>query len=87
MGAKPIKRCSFKKDGIKFYLRIQRTGDKMPQPARIVMDKEFWDSTTFGGSGWDTVTAYDKTFDDWNVAYATYDRMLKEADANSIKEM
>lgn len=85
MGAKPIKRCSFEKDGVKHYARIQRTGNVMPQPARIVIDKQYWDSTTFGGSGWDTRPIYDKVFEDWDYAYAVYNEIVSRADTGTVR--
>ncbi|MFU1797493.1 hypothetical protein ACM1RC_26745 [Paenibacillus azoreducens] len=85
MAAKPIKRCSFTIDNIKHFIRIQRTGDKMPQPARIVVDKEYWEDVG-GWKGWETLAVYDKTFEDWDHAYSVYNEILNRADSGSIKQ-
>ena len=79
MAAKPIKQATFTKDGAKHFIRIQRTGDKLPQPARIVVDKEYWEDVG-GWKGWETITIYDRTFEDWDYAYAVYDKILSRAD-------
>jgi hypothetical protein len=85
VAVKPLKRCSFMIDGTRHYARIQRTGDKIPQPARIVVLKEYW-SDVGGWKGWDTVTIYDKTFEDWDRARAVYGDILRWADEGSIRE-
>lgn len=84
MGAKPIKRCSFEKDGIKHYARIQRTGNVMPQPARIVVDKEYWEHVG-GWYGWETTPIYDKVFEDWDYAHAVYNEIVSRADPGTVR--
>ncbi|MMZ47332.1 hypothetical protein D1872_89750 [compost metagenome] len=84
MGAKPIASHSFTKDEIIYYIRIQRTGDKLPQPARIVVGKRIW-SDVGGWKGWEIVTVYDKNFDDWDYARKLYREILSRADGGSVK--
>ncbi|WDI05170.1 hypothetical protein PUW25_25515 (plasmid) [Paenibacillus urinalis] len=85
MGAKPIKRHTLTKDNVKHFSRIQRTGNVLPQPARIVVDKEYWEDVG-GWRGWETTPIYDKVFHDWEYAYAVYDEILRRADPGSVKE-
>ncbi|QHW35704.1 hypothetical protein GZH47_32955 (plasmid) [Paenibacillus rhizovicinus] len=86
MGAKPLRRCSFTKDSVKHYARLQRTGDRFPQPARIVVDKEYFEHVG-GVYGMETVAIYDKIYEDWAYAHAVYDEILRRADPNSLKEL
>lgn len=76
--AKPIKRDGFMKDGYKHSIRIQQTGDKLPRPARIVINLFYWDETG-GLKGWEPKKIYDRIFEDWDYAYALYDEILKRA--------
>ncbi|GAK42004.1 putative methyltransferase [Paenibacillus sp. TCA20] len=85
MGAKPIKRHFFTKDSVKHYSQIQRTGDILPKPARIIVSKDYW-SDVGGWRGWETISIYDKKFEDWEYAYAVYDEILRRADPGSVKE-
>lgn len=85
MGAKPLKQHTFTKDGVKHWIRIQRTGNIMPQPARIVIDKEYF-SHVGGEYGMETKVIYDKTFADWDYAYGVYRETLKRVDKDSVKE-
>ncbi len=84
MGAKPIKRCHFTKDGVKHYARIQRTGNIMPQPARIVVEKEYWEHVG-GEYGWETTTIYDKVFGDWDYAHAVFGAIVSRADPGTVR--
>ena len=84
MSAKPLKSCTFTKGGVTHYVRIQRTGDKMPQPARIVVDKEYWEDVG-GVKGWETVPIYDRIFEDWEYVFAIYDKIVSLADVGSVK--
>ncbi len=84
MTKKPIKRHRFTKDSVKHYARIQRTGSSIPQPARIIIDKEIW-SDVGGERGWETISIYDRTFDNWDYAYRVYDEILHRADPGSVE--
>lgn len=86
MSAKPLRRHSFKKDGVNHWVRIQRTGNVMPQPARIVVSKEYF-SHVGGEYGMETKDIYDRKFDDWDYAHAVYNEILRRADNGTVKEM
>lgn len=81
---KPIQRHTFTKDNVKHWIRIQRTGDVVPQPARIIIDKEYF-SHVGGEYGLETTCTYDKKFEDWDYAHAVYNEILNRADAGSVK--
>jgi len=57
----------------------------MPQPARIVIDKEYWEDVG-GLKGWETLPIYDKTFENWDYAYTVYDEILSRADNGTVKQ-
>lgn len=84
MSAKPIRQHSFTKDGVKHWSRIQRTGNIMPQPARIVVSKEYF-SHVGGEYGMDIKDIYDKRFTDWQYAHAVYKEILCRADKGTVK--
>lgn len=73
------KYAKFEKDGSIHYMNLKQTGDKVPRPARIRINKEFWEDVG-GVKGWETTNIYDKVFEDWNYAYAVFDEIIKRAD-------
>lgn len=74
--AKAIRIDSFRYKGKDHTVRIQRTGDTMPQPARIIVTYNYWDDTG-GWRGWESCSMYDRTFEDWKYAHAVYNEILK----------
>ena len=75
MAKKYIRVDSFKRKGKHHTIRIQRTGNAMPQPARIIVSYLYWDDTG-GWQGWESKVMYDRIFEDWNYAHALYDEIL-----------
>jgi len=77
---------SFEKDGANHFLRIQPTGNSIPQPARIILKKEYWEDVG-GLKGWETTVIYDKTFEDWAYAYAyaVYNEILRRSGRKPIR--
>jgi hypothetical protein len=71
--------AKFKKNGSLHYINLKRTGNTLPHPARIVISKEYWEDVG-GLKGWETTNIYDRTFEDWNYAYAVFDEVLNRAD-------
>jgi|GEM_PF-6982837 len=67
------------KDGIKYGVSIKRTGNDMPQPARIRVSYEYWDDTG-GWRGWESKCIYDRDFEDWDYAYALFYKILSRGD-------
>lgn len=76
MAKKYIRADSFKRKGTTYGIRMGRTGDKMPQPARIQVSFRYWDDTG-GWRGWESKIMYDRIFEDWDYAHAVYDEILK----------
>lgn len=69
----------FHKNNKKHFIRMQKTGNEMPQPARIIISYDFW-CHVGGVRGWESKTIYDKVFEDWKYAHAIYDEILKRSD-------
>lgn len=60
-------------------MRLKRTGNTLPQPARITVWKWYWEDVG-GVKGWETTCIYDRTFDDWAYVHAVFNEILKRAD-------
>ncbi|WNO29855.1 hypothetical protein [Bacillus phage SDFMU_Pbc] len=71
--------ASFCKDGSSYFMRLKRTGTTLPQPARIVILKWYWEHVG-GIQGWETTCIYDRTFEDWEYAHAVFNEILKRSD-------
>lgn len=71
--------ASFRKDGSSYFMRLKRTGNTLPQPARITIWKWYWEHVG-GVQGWETTRTYNRTFEDWAYAHAVFDEILRRAD-------
>lgn len=80
MAKKWIRADSFQRKGTTWGIRMHKTGDKMPQPARIIVSYRYWDDTG-GLRGWESKKVYDRNFEDWNYAHAVYDEILRRGNA------
>lgn len=67
---------SFERDGKHHTIWIKRTGNELPQPARINVSFLYWDETG-GLKSQESKVMYDRVFEDWNYAHAVYDEILR----------
>lgn len=71
-----LRNDTFEKDGTRYSLLMRKQGNRTPPTARIIVKEWYWEDVG-GLKGWETVSIYDKEFDDWNYAHAVYDEILK----------
>lgn len=74
--AKAIMVDTFRYKGKDHTVIIQRTGDTLPQPARIIVSYLYWDDTG-GWRGWESYNMYDRIFENWEYAHAVYNEIVR----------